>query len=427
MAIVDININRQTQGVTREGFGTLLVLGTHKKFTEKIKFYSTQDEVLNDFSDSDEEAKATNLYFSQTPRPPRVAIGRREADSIEITVTSEDNFTYEVNINGTNFSYTSGTGETATAIAGSLVTAINGGSEPVTATDNNDGTFDISADVSGTAYTVGLSDNLEITDTVTNDSISTDLNNIKNVSNEWYAVSSIQRDTQVIKDIAAWVESEFKIFGFAKSDNNILDGNVSTDIISELNALDYERTFGIYHQNAASTYIEAAWFGSQLTTQPGTSTWAFKSLSGVSTTGLTTTESNAVKDKGGNTYEVDNGNNYMFPGIMIDNFTYIDITRGIDWLRARIIEDLQFRFANLGRIPYTNDGIATIESTIDSRLDNAVAVGLLAANPEPSVSVPNALDVSSTDRANRVLPSVTFNARLQGGIHSVEINGVVTV
>jgi len=427
MAIVDINIDRQTQGQTREGFGTLLVLGTHKKFTEKIKFYASQDEVLNDFKESDEEAKAANLYFSQTPRPPRIAIGRREADTIEITVTSADNFDYEVSINGVAFTYTSGTSETETAIAGSLVTAINGGGEPVTATDNNDGTFDISANVSGDPYTVVLSDNLEVSNTTTNDSISTDLNNIKNVSNEWYAISSIERDTSVIKDIASWVEAEFKIFGFAKSDSDILDGNVSTDIISELNALSYQRTFGIYHQNAASTYIEAAWFGVELTTQPGTTTWAFKSLSGVATTGLTTTESTAVKNKGGNTYEVYNGNNFTFPGIMVDNSTYIDITRGVDWLRARLIEDLQFRFANLGRIPYTNDGIATIESTIDSRLDNAVALGLLAGNPEPSVSVPNALEVSSTDRANRVLPNVTFNARLQGAIHSVDINGVVTV
>jgi hypothetical protein len=40
---------------------------------------------------------------------------------------------------------------------------------------------------------------------------------------------------------------------------------------------------------------------------------------------------------------------------------------------------------------------------------------------------PKVKDVSSADRANRVLPDVTFSATLAGAIHAVEILGTISV
>jgi hypothetical protein len=43
------------------------------------------------------------------------------------------------------------------------------------------------------------------------------------------------------------------------------------------------------------------------------------------------------------------------------------------------------------------------------------------------VSAPDVADVSTTDRANRILPDVTFSCRLAGAFHFVEIAGTVSV
>lgn len=51
----------------------------------------------------------------------------------------------------------------------------------------------------------------------------------------------------------------------------------------------------------------------------------------------------------------------------------------------------------------------------------------MADSPAPVVSVPNVLNISSAVRATRVLPDVTFTARLAGAIMYVDgITGTVT-
>jgi hypothetical protein len=76
-------------------------------------------------------------------------------DSIRFWVTYvEDSATYETIINGTSFDITSGVDATAESIAAALVADINAGSEPVTATDNLDGSYDLDADVPGTSFSV---------------------------------------------------------------------------------------------------------------------------------------------------------------------------------------------------------------------------------------------------------------------------------
>ncbi len=77
-------------------------------------------------------------------------------DTITVTVDEvADSTLYTTSINGTDFSHTTAaSGATALTIAAALVSAINAGSEPVTASDNGDGTYDLTADISGTLFTL---------------------------------------------------------------------------------------------------------------------------------------------------------------------------------------------------------------------------------------------------------------------------------
>jgi hypothetical protein len=100
---------------------------------------------------------------------------------------------------------------------------------------------------------------------------------------------------------------------------------------------------------------------------------------------------------------------------------------GVFWLKARIQEGIWFQQINSKKISYTSKGAAVIEGEIRRVLAEGIQVGLLADSPAPVVSVPNVLNISSAVRATRVLPDVTFTARLAGAIMYVDgITGTVT-
>ena len=106
---------------------------------------------------------------------------------------------------------------------------------------------------------------------------------------------------------------------------------------------------------------------------------------------------------------------------------WIDVMRFVDWLKARMQERIYQQLVNLLKIPYTDQGVAIIENLVRAQLQEGIRVGGLAKDPEFTVTVPKVIDVSQTDRANRLLPDVKFNATLAGAIHKININGVVTV
>ena len=109
------------------------------------------------------------------------------------------------------------------------------------------------------------------------------------------------------------------------------------------------------------------------------------------------------------------------------DLTFIDITRSVDFLRARLQEFIYAQLANLDKIPFTDEGVAVIEAEVRAVLQLGIGQGILAANPEPVITVPRVADVSFSDKASRLLPDVEFEATLAGAIHSVQIEGVVSV
>jgi hypothetical protein len=425
--IVNVQITRETTPVSQLGFGTMMVLGTHKVFPERIRFYQTADAMLDDgFGADSPEYEAASLALSQIPSPVRVAIGRRDADDAVVTVSEvDDTFEYSVTINGTEFAYQAQAADTNLLIAAGLVAAINGGSEPVTATDNLDGTFGLAADVAGVYYSLEVSDKLTSALSASQD-IENDLTDVNNENSDWYALVITSRLKQDVLDAAAWVEARIKLFGTASSDTEIYNVLSTTDIAAELFALNYARTFLMFHDDAATLYPEAAWFGKQLPTPPGSSTWAFKSLAGVPTVDLTETQRTNILAKNANTYELRAGVAITKNGQVAEG-EFIDIIRGVDWLDARMTERIYSRLVNSPKIPFTDPGVAIIEAEIRAQLDAGIAQGLIALDPAYTVTVPLVKDVPFNDRANRNLPDIKFRANLQGAIHAITVFGTVTV
>lgn len=426
--IVNVQITRQTTPVSQLGFGVVMILGTHKVFNERIRYYQEADAILDDgFLSTDPEYVAALAVLSQQPRPIQVAIGRRSVDDVVVNVdTVELNTVYTVTINGTAFTFNSGGTPTAITIAAGLVAAINGGSEPVTATDNLDGTFDLAADVTNIAYTLVVDANMSLDTLVASDALQDDLTAVNDENDDWYGLMLTSRVEQDVLDAAAWTEARIKLFGTASDDVDILSAVSTTDIGFLLSDAEYARTFIMYHDDAADIYPEAAWFGKQFPTNPGSTTWAFKTLATIPSVKLTDTQRINAQAKNVNTYETRAGVNITYQGKVAAG-EFIDIIRGLDWLQARMTERIYSRLVNLPKIPFTDTGVAIIEAEIRAQLDIAILQGLIAANPQYTVTVPLVKDVPFNDRANRFLPNVTFFATLAGAIHALEVQGTVSV
>lgn len=360
-------------------------------------------------------------------------------DQAVVTVTQvEPNTNYVVTINGVPFTYISPNEiQSNEDIAAGLVAVIATQTQvPVGATDNLNGSFELSANVPGTGFVLSVSEGilskefgLVIQPFSASDPVVTDLTAIQAVDDTWYALALTDRTSATVLAVAAWTESQVKIFGTASSDPNIINqaaGVDATSVAAKCNQFGYVRTFVLYHQDANSDFPECAWFGGVLPLEPGSETWKFKRLNSIAYSNLTSTQSQNARNKKANTYEFIGGVGITREGTMAQG-EFIDIVRGIDWLTSRIQEFVYSVLVNNPKVPYTNAGITAIEAQVKRALQLGISNNFIASDPAPIVTVPKATDVPTIDKTNRILKNVKFQATLAGAIHAVNITGTVTV
>lgn len=253
------------------------------------------------------------------------------------------------------------------------------------------------------------------------------LSAIEDVSGDWYGLALLSRTDADITAASAWIETRRKLFVACSADPNVGVQTSTSDIAFVLKGLGRNRTAVVYHNLAGGdTHPDVAWLARQLSTPPGTQTWMFKTLVGVPPVSLNDSASGAVRGKNANTYESIGGVSITREGKAASG-EYLDVIHGVDWLQARLTERVFSRLVNLGRIPYTDAGVAVFEGEVRAQLDAAVEIGVLAGNPAPTISVPRVRDVSPNDRAMRTLPDIRFVATLSGAVHQVTIQGTVSV
>ncbi len=433
-SVITVNIVVQDTAIRQAGFGTPGIL-THENFFGPNlvqEFADTASMILAGADADGATVAAVGKIFSQNPSPPTVKILKRGSTQtamvVKVTVAQLFATTkYTVTINGTAFDFTSDATPTALEIAAGLVSAINGGTEPVTALDNVDGTFDLTKDgpLDGTLFSLDLTFRLLTQDNESlDDGIAADYAAVKLEDPDFYGVSLTSTGKLEIAALATVVEADKKIFVMNTSDDDVL-ADTAGNIMETTNAAGLNRTSIMYNQENFD-FSGPAWQGSRLPTIPGSSTWKFNQLPGVTLDDLNPTEISNIDSNKGNHYTPVGGVAITREGTMASG-RFIDITRGIDWLDSRIGEELLGLLINSEKVKFTDEGITAIQSRIEAVLLQGVANGLLAADPEFTVTVPLAKDVSANDKALRQLTGVKFKATLAGAIHSVVVNGEVTV
>lgn len=445
--IVNVSISRETKPVTQQGFGTILILGPNANFATRTQEFFDVDATLSAVlagGSAAAEYKAALAALSQNPRVVSIKIG-----AIQGTKTlTDDAGTYTAGaiaatINGTEYSVAYNTdkdttmGDLATAIAtdDAVLSAVYSSvAHTILITPNTGYVLGVSVDISAISGTMAA---VAITATATED-VDDALDAIIVEDDDFYGLCAVTRDDTEQELIAAWTESKKKVFCLASADADIVDTTDAADtttIAAILKAGAYARSFGVYSSLAATEYPDAALLGKILPFDPGTYTAKFKTLAGVTRDVLTASQSTNARAKNFNTNEEIGGSNIIREGTVCEG-EFIDTIIFIDWLAARMTEEVYGVLKRSKKVPYTTSGMNSIRAAMDKPLkigqnrggiseyaedDNGIQIGGYV------ITLPAFASISANDKAARRLTDVKFTAWLAGAIHSVSINGIVTV
>ena len=439
--IANVSISLQTGGLTQQGFGTGMLLGYPTGWVERSRTYSSITGVAADFAATTPEYKAANAYFSQTPRPEQLVIGRgalKPTMIFKVTVASVLNSQeYSCVLAGTQFDVTSDASATndeiiillqaalAAAATAAGFTAAIGGAGPstfLTLTGNAAGNW-MSFYVTDPAL-------LTLQQTTANPGIATDLDAIVVENDNWYALMTLYNSSACTLAAAAWTESKDKIYGVQVQDSECatVAAGTATDISKALQTAAYFRTFDVYHPDNGQ-FMDAATFGRLLPYTPGSETWRGKTLAGVSAMGtvspyklIETWRQNLIAKNAGYYYTIA-GRNITAEGKVAAG-EWIDTIRGRDRLKYRIQEAVAIAVLNADKVPYTDPGIGKIDNAIRGCLRLSVQDGFLTDSY--TVIVPTAASQAPVDKAARILRGYSFTAPIAGAIHVAYITGTLT-
>lgn len=317
--IVTVVIYDGSTAISTASFQIPLILDAFTNFPERTRTYNNITDVEVDFSSTDTVHKIATQLFGQSSVlgavPPSIVVGRKQVNEVDIVPVVADNTAYTVTINTVAYTYTSGTGATATTIAAGLATAI-GTPTGVTATATS-GVLSVVLTVSGSAWSLKTTSNLTKTYINSTEAWVDALAAVDVDNDSWYCmVASVQTESDQAA-LSDSINAREKIMGLSTADT-VAPTTGTTDIGAVLSAKSAGRTFGVYLPTAATEYPAAAWIGSQLAVTPGSNDWDFKQANGVTVSKLSPTQITNLRAKHYNFYRAKHGVNIFQDGNMFD-------------------------------------------------------------------------------------------------------------
>lgn len=276
-------------------------------------------------------------------------------------------------------------------------------------------------------------------DTVGDADMTATLNAIALENNDWYGLIITDRTGQKVKDAGAWALANEKIMANASLEANILseaDGVDTTSLAYWFKNLSNDRISLFYKGDSATKYTDAAYLGQMLAYIPGTWTGMAKSLPGEAVDDLSASDEKNALDKFCNIYEEIGEVNVVRDGF-VSSGEFTDIIVFVDWLKARIQEDVWAIQVNVQKISYDDPGIVSIQSAISKRLKIAQDNGAITADSYDIITkertggfvveVPTAASVPQVDKTARILRNVKFTCWYSSAIHTTKIAGTLVL
>jgi len=213
----------------------------------------------------------------------------------------------------------------------------------------------------------------------------------REANSEWYVGVVIGALESEIQEIAAYTEAcePSTIFFYTTQNENVLAASEGvTDIFSFLQSKKYRRSLGLYcgHEDTPNAVVALMGYamGANTGTADSAFTLAYKTLVGVATDDLSTTQVNYAV--GSKTTTGHNGNVYITraedydivqQGYMADKTSFDEILN-LDMLKNEITLNVMDLLYQSKKIPQTEAGMTSICGVIERACDMFVAKGFIA-------------------------------------------------
>lgn len=479
--VVNVSIVMSPIAAAVRNFGALLVLGSSPVIdtTERIRSYTTLSAVGNDFGTTAPEYLAAVNFFSQSPQPSLLYIGRwaqtatagvlhgarlsasqQAIANFQAVTNGGFNITIDgtvKNVTGLNFSGAANLNAVAAIIATALSTA-----NVVWGANNQ--RFDVISKTSGATSTVSyasapgtgtdVSTLLGLTAAsgasapvagIPAETLLSAVAQMANISTDWYGLAvaalGLQDADQIA--VAAFIEaaSPSRIFGITTQAAGTLDPTSTTDLAYLLSAAKYRRTFIQY--SSSSPYAVTSMYGRAFTVDftgnRTTITLKFKQEPGVTAETLTETQAATLKAKKCNVFvNYNNSTAIIQEGQMTDG-SFFDEVHGLDFTQNDVQTALyNALYTSPTKIPQTDAGNEILANVISARLAQGVANGLIAPGVWNSagfgalsqgdtldkgyyVYTPPVSSQSQADREARKAVTMQCAIKLAGAVHSANV------
>jgi len=485
--LVRTTVNLAPIAAARRGFGTLLIAGDSNVIDggERLRSYADITSVATDFGTSAPEYLSAALYFSQSPRPSQLMIGRwlRTATAAilkgGILTTTDQTLSTWTAITAGSFNVTiDGTLRTVSGLSFATQTTLNGVASVINAnaglatfgTIAWDGSrFTLVSATTGvtssltfvSATGVALQQDISVMLKMTSalaltpvpgfaaETPAACVTELANRSGAWYgitfAAATMPTNDQKV-DVAAFVESASpsRIFGVTETDTRVLDATYTTDMASRLKALSYRRSVVTYSPNA---YAIAALFGRAFSVNfaanRSTITLMYKQQIGIVAELLTETQAQTLKAKRCNVFvQYMNDTAILQYGVMSGQ-AYFDEIHGLDWFADSVQTALyNLLYQSATKIPQTDAGQSQLVSVAAGVCVEAINNGLVGPGQWNAdgfgqlargqflkegyyiYTQPMALQDQSI-REQRIAPPIQIALKLAGAIQ--EIDAIISV
>ncbi len=480
--VVKVTVNLAPLAVGTRNFGACLIVGSSPVIDtdERIREYSGLTEVVDDFGTSAPEYLAADLFFSQSPQPSILYIGRWAKTATSgllkgavLSAAQRDIANFNTITDGAFKIDIDGSSKSVTGLDFTAQTNLNGIASVISAKITNatvvfDGAYNrfvITSNTTGASSKVGyavaptsgtdVSALLGLTsvnasapvDGAASETLVDCWADLLDANSDWYG--GLTADASVTDDdhiaVAGLIEgndaSQSRIYGITITNANVLDAVIENDLASRLKALGYKRTFTQY--SSSSPYAAASLFGRAFTVNfnanKSTITLKFKQEPGVVAETLKSSQAAALKAKNCNVFvNYANGSAIIQEGVMVNGY-FFDEVHGTDWLQ----NDVQTRCWNLlyqskTKVPQTDAGMNMLVNQIEASCEAGVNNGLIAPGVwtadgfgqiENGTTLPKGYYVyappvatqSQSDREARKSVPIQVAVKLAGAVHFVDV------
>lgn len=479
--VVKVTVNLSPQAAGRRNFGVLLIVGASDviDMEERIRAYTGIDGVAADFGIYAPEYKAAELFFSQSPKPSQLRIGRwaksPTAAVLKGAILPDDEAEPSVwtDIEDGSFAVTvGGDQKEITGLDFSEQTNLNGVAEVISAALTSSVAsciwtgerFVITTAAKGSAATIGyvsalespsgtdISRKLRMTEStglppvngVDGETVKEAVVALADKSGDWYGCVVADEELSVDDhlEIASYIQaaSKSRIYGVTDTDTRELDASYKNDIATKAMELGYTRTIVAYSQNpyAIVSALGRA-FTVDFNANRSTITLKFKQLPGITAEGLTETQALALENKRCNVFAAYDNDTAIFQEGVMSGSAWFDEIHGLDWLQNAIQTEVwNLLYQSKTKIPQTESGANQVITCVEACLEEAVNNGLVAPGTWNAdgfgllergdylekgyyvYSSPIA-DQAQSEREQRKLPPIQVAAKLAGAVHFVDV------